>query len=219
MCSPRFVAHEKHGHTDREHRYGQKVLHLPIPEFLYAGIIGGTFDTAVPTSIVVRPVAVVFAICFVVLGVIRDEVVKSETVMARYKINALLSLAFFMTVNCRATKQPVSKVLDRILFAAKKTPNIVSKPSVPLLPTISNEAAYLIEPSRVPSLGDELGPCELGVGFNVPQYGRIGISCPDSSRSRIAADRMKADLASVALTHRAEGSPRDRIGTRRHAFL
>ncbi|KAF5408086.1 MAG: hypothetical protein Udaeo2_17380 [Candidatus Udaeobacter sp.] len=83
-----------------------------------------------------------------------------------------------MTVNCRATKQPVSKVLDRILFAAKKTPNIVSKPPVPLHPTISDEAAYLIKPGRVPSLGDELGPCELGVGFNVPQYGRIWHQLP-----------------------------------------
>ncbi|HJY21182.1 MAG TPA: hypothetical protein VJ278_08320, partial [Chthoniobacterales bacterium] len=118
---------------------------MPIPEFLYAGIIGGTFHTAVPASVVVRPVAVVFAICFVVLAIIRDEVVKSEAVMASYEINALLSLAFFMAVNCRATKQPVSKVLDRILFAAKKTPNIVSKPPVPLPPTISDEAAYLIK--------------------------------------------------------------------------
>src|SRR4029077_9624329 len=173
-----FVAHEKHGHPDREHRYGQKILHLPIPEFLYAGIIGGTFNTAVPASIVVRPVAVVFAICFVVLGVVRDEVVKSEAIMASYEINALLSLAFFMTVNCRASKQPVSKVLDRILFAVKKTPDIVSKPPVPLPPTISDEAADPIKPGRVPGLGDELGSCKLGVGFNVPQYGRIRHQLP-----------------------------------------
>src|SRR6478736_7742858 len=98
--------------------------------------------------------------------------------MTSDEINALLSLAFFMTVNCRATKQPVSKVSDRILFAAKKTPNIVSKPPVPLPPTISDEAAYLIKPGRVPSLGDDLGPCELGVRFNIPQYGRIWHQLP-----------------------------------------
>ena len=70
LCSPHFVTHEKHGHTNRKHRYGQKVLYLPVSEFLHAGIIGWTFNTAVPASIVVRPVAVVFAICFVVLAII-----------------------------------------------------------------------------------------------------------------------------------------------------
>ena len=40
--------------------------------------------------------------------------------MARYKINALLGLAFLMTVNRRAASQPVSKVSNRMLFPAKK---------------------------------------------------------------------------------------------------
>src|SRR4030095_12806153 len=102
----------------RKHRCGQKVFYLPVPEFLHSWIISQALNTAVPTSIVVRPVAVVFAICFIVLAVVRDEVVEGETVMARHKINALLSLAFFMTVNCRAAKQSVGKVSDRMGFPA-----------------------------------------------------------------------------------------------------
>src|SRR5437763_2730039 len=70
LCSPHFVTHEKHGHTDRKHRYGQKVLNLPVSELLDGRIIRWTFNTAVPVSVVVRPVAVVFAICFVVLTII-----------------------------------------------------------------------------------------------------------------------------------------------------
>src|SRR4030095_6888052 len=141
LCSPHFVTHEKHGHTNRKHRYSQEVFYLPVSEFFHTGIIGWTFNTAVPTSIVTRPVAVVFAICFIVLAVVRDEVVEGETVMARHKINALLSLAFFMTVNCRAAKQSVGKVSDRMVFPAKKTANIISKPPIPLSPAISNKAA------------------------------------------------------------------------------
>src|SRR4030095_11022952 len=37
LCSPHFVTHEKHGQTDRKHRYGQKILHLPVSELLHAG--------------------------------------------------------------------------------------------------------------------------------------------------------------------------------------
>src|SRR5215471_6832971 len=169
LCSPHFVTHEKHGHTKGKHRHGQKVFYLPVSELLHAGVIGRTFNAAVPTSIVVRPVAVVFAICFVVLVIIRDEVVEREPVMARNKINALLGLTFFMTVNCGAAKQSVGKVSDRMVFPAKKTPDIVSKPPVPLLPAISNKAANLIKPSRVPGFGDELDSGKLRVRFNVPQ--------------------------------------------------
>src|SRR4030095_2961093 len=178
LCSPHFVTHEKHGHTDRKHRYGQKIFYLPVSELLHTGIIGRTFNTAVQSLIVVRPVAVIFAVCFVVLGVIRDEVVQREAVMARYKINALLGLAFLMTINRRAASQPVSKVSNRVLFPAKKTPDIISKSPVPLLPTVSDETADLVKSTRVPGFGDELGPCELGVGFNVPQYGRIWHQLP-----------------------------------------
>ena len=120
LCSPHFVTHEHHRHAHRKHGYGQKVLHLPIPEFLHAGIIGGTFNAAVPASVVVGPVAVVFAVCFVVLVIVGDEVVKGEAVMASHEVNALLSLAFLMTVDCRATKQPVGKALTESFSPRKK---------------------------------------------------------------------------------------------------
>ena len=163
LCSPHFVTHEKHGHTNRKHRYSQKVFYLSVSEFLHTWIIGWTFNTAVPTSIVVRSVPVVFAICFVVFVIVRDEVVESEPVMACYKINALFSLTLFMTVNCRAAKQSVRKVSDRIVFSAKEASDIVSKSTIPLLPTISDKAANLIQPRRVPGFRDELGPSQLRV--------------------------------------------------------
>src|SRR4030095_8995148 len=125
LCSPHFVTHEKHGHTNRKHRYSQEVFYLPVSEFFHTQIIGWPFNTAVPTSIVVRPVAVVFAICFVVLVIITDKVVEGEAVMARCEINALLGLAFLMTVKGRAAGQPVGKVSNRMLFPADKTPNIL----------------------------------------------------------------------------------------------
>src|SRR6186997_1418569 len=74
LRSPHFVTHEKHGHTSRKHRYSQKVFYLPVSEFFYICIISRTLNTAVPTSIVVRSVAIIFAVCLVVLVIIGDEV-------------------------------------------------------------------------------------------------------------------------------------------------
>src|SRR5689334_22778692 len=74
LCAPHFVTHEQHGHTHSEQRDGQKVLHLPVSELLHCGIIGGTFNAAVPAAVVVGAVTVVFAVGFVMLVVIRDEV-------------------------------------------------------------------------------------------------------------------------------------------------
>src|SRR5262249_24756600 len=142
-------------------------------ELLDGRVIRRTFNTAVPTSIVVRPIAIYFAICFVVFRAIRDEVIEGESVMARYKINALFGLPFLVPVNSRAATKPVSTIPNRKCFSAKKTPDITSKPSVPFLPTIADETADLVKSGCVPGFGDELDPGKIRVRFDVPQHRRI----------------------------------------------
>src|SRR5262247_483739 len=139
LCASHFATHDYHGHTHREHGDGQKVLHLPVSELLHRGVIGGTFNAAVPAAVVVGAVTVVFAVCFVVLVVIRDEVVQGEAVMTGHKVHTLLNLAFFLPVNGRAPKQTVGKASYRPFLPTQKAPHIVPEPSVPLLPTIPDE--------------------------------------------------------------------------------
>src|SRR5712692_1777516 len=93
--------------------------------------------------------------------------------MTRHIVNTLLNLAFFMTVNCGATEQAVSKPSHGPLLPTKKAPHIVSEPSVPLLPTVPDKAAHFVKAGCVPCLGDELGPGERRLRFNVPQYRRM----------------------------------------------
>jgi len=88
--------------------------------FSTAGIFSGTFDAAVPASVVVGAITVVLVVCFVVLGIVRHEVVKRESVMTRHKVNTLLRLPFLMTVNCRATNQTVGKTVSSILLRHEK---------------------------------------------------------------------------------------------------
>src|SRR4029077_8075475 len=132
------------------------------------GIFSGTFDAAVPASVIVGAITVILVVCFVVLGIVRHEVVKRESVMTRLKVNTLLSLPFLMTVNCRATNQTVGKPCHRSFFATKKAPHVIPEASIPFLPTISDKATYLVEPSRVPGFCDEFGTGKFRVGFNIP---------------------------------------------------
>src|SRR4029453_13214416 len=144
------------------------VLHLLVSEPLDCRVVDRAFDTAVPAQVVVRAVAVGFAFRLVVFTFLRNKVVKSESVVARYEINALFSFTLFMTVNGRTTQQTIGKRSHRIFVAAKEPPNVVSKPAIPLLPTVADEAADLVKPRRIPGLGDQLCPSQLWVRFNIP---------------------------------------------------
>jgi hypothetical protein len=68
-------------------------------------VIGRAFGAAVPAAVVVCAVAIAFAVAFVVFFVIGDEVIKGEPVVTRDQVNALLRLAFFMTIKSRDCRQ------------------------------------------------------------------------------------------------------------------
>src|SRR5260370_28313062 len=70
LCSPPFITHEKHGHTNRKHRYSQKILHLPVSKLLYGGIIGEALDSPVSASVFVGAITVFRLHFFCVLGII-----------------------------------------------------------------------------------------------------------------------------------------------------
>src|SRR6476659_7826559 len=82
LASSSFVAHEDHRHADRKDGGGKKILHLPIAQLLYCQIVSWTLDAAVPAPIVLRAVSIVLTIRFIVLPVIGNKVVESESVVA-----------------------------------------------------------------------------------------------------------------------------------------
>jgi hypothetical protein len=60
-----------------------------------------------------------------------------------------------VAINLRATEDPVGNPPHGIGFTTKKA-RTSSRNRLPLLPTISDEAAHLIQAGRIPSLGDSL---------------------------------------------------------------
>ncbi len=187
-----LVAHQNHGHADRQQRDGQKVLHLPVAKRLDARIVRRTFDPTVPAPVVVGAVTVVFAIGLVVLAVVGDEVVEGEAIVTRHEVDALLRLALLVCVDVGAADQAVGHARHRARLAAEKTPDIVAKPPVPLLPAVAHERADLVQAGGIPRLGDELRAREQRVRLDIPQHGR--------TRQRIARG--------VAREHRCEVEPK-----------
>ena len=167
-----LVAHEDHGHADRQERDGQEVLHLPVAKRLDHRVIRRTFDTTVPAPVVVGAVAVVFAIGLVVLGVVGDEVVEGEAVVTGHEVDALLGLALLVGIDLGAAGQAVGHARHRARLTAEEAPDIVAEPPVPLLPAVAHERADLVQAGGIPGLGDELRAREHRVRLDVPQDGR-----------------------------------------------
>ena len=69
-----FIARRDHRHALRKHQRRKQIAFLTRPERAYRGIVGRTFDAAVPRQVVVVPVAIVFEVGLVVLDVVRDEI-------------------------------------------------------------------------------------------------------------------------------------------------
>src|SRR5262252_6766803 len=155
LGTPHFIAHEYHGHPQRQQSDRQEVLHLPIAQLLDRWILRRAFHTTVPAPIIVGTVTVVFTVRLVVLVVVGDQVVQGEAIVTRHEVDTLFGLAFLVPVYLGAAKQAVGKTSHRPLVATEKAADIVAEPTVPLLPTVPNKAAHLIQTGRIPRLGNE----------------------------------------------------------------
>jgi hypothetical protein len=71
-----------------EEKRRQDAPHFRFPQPGDFGVVGRTFVPAIPTVVVAFAVAVVLAVGFIVLLVVGNQVVQSEAIVARDKIDA-----------------------------------------------------------------------------------------------------------------------------------
>src|SRR5262249_32876402 len=126
-------------------------------------ILGRSFDSAVPAQVVVRTVAILLAVGLVVLGVVRDEVVQGEAVVARHEVDALFRFPFLMAEEVRASQKPRRDYGYRARVALKKPSSVTREPAVPLLPRVADEAADLVEAGGIPRFGNQFGAREVRI--------------------------------------------------------
>src|SRR5579859_475996 len=173
LCAPDLVTHQNHRQTQREHRHGEKVLHLPVSYLFNLRIIRWAFDTPVPASVVVGAILVGFTVQLVVLLIVRDKVIEREAVVTCHEVHALIGLAFLVAVDLWTAEQSVGKINYRSVVSTKKAADIIAEPPVPLPPTVADEAAHLVQTSRIPGFSNEFRARERRVGLDIPQYRRL----------------------------------------------
>ena len=84
-------------------------------------IVGRPLNAAIPASIIIGAVTVVFAVCFVVLLVVGDEIVEREPVVTRHEVDALLGLALLVAVNRGAAEKAVGDARDGAVVTAEES--------------------------------------------------------------------------------------------------
>src|SRR4051812_27438333 len=149
-----FVSGEKHGNSLRKKKCGQEVSLLSGAQRIDACIIRGTFDTAVPAFVIVSSVAVLFAISFVVLVVVTDQVAQSETVMGSNEVAARGGRPAIVRVKVAAARYAGRQFSYRCAMSFPESADRVTILSVPLTPK-NREVTYLVTArSQVPWFGN-----------------------------------------------------------------
>src|SRR5205823_4121960 len=89
LGAPDFIAGDEHRNAACEQQQNGKVSYLAVAKPLDGPVIRLAFDPAVPAQVLVNTIAVTLTVRLVVLFVIRHDVIKRETVMTGYKVDAV----------------------------------------------------------------------------------------------------------------------------------
>src|SRR5208283_474278 len=114
----------------------EQVFHLAVAQLFDSGIVRGALDAAIPGTIVVCAVAVLFEIGLVVLMVIGDQIVQREAVVAGDEVDALLGFALFVTIEIGAADVALGKRTDGVSIGAEKVAHVVAELAIPFPPAI-----------------------------------------------------------------------------------
>jgi hypothetical protein len=87
---------------------GEEISALLATQLLYFRIVGRAFRTVIPRVIIVVPVAIIFAVGFVVFVVVADEIVEGEAVVRGDEVDAGIGAAPAVLVKIGASRQAIA---------------------------------------------------------------------------------------------------------------
>src|SRR5271166_6990842 len=115
-----LVTSQKHRHALGEEQSSEKIALLTAPQRIYRRVVGWTFDAAIPTVVLIRAIAVVLAVGFVVLTLVADKIAQRKAVMAGHKIHACAGPATGLLIKIATTRQARGQLRDRAAVAFPK---------------------------------------------------------------------------------------------------
>jgi hypothetical protein len=150
LASSDLVAAEQHRHALGEEQRGEEVPLLSGAELPDLGIVARTLRAAVPRAVVVRAVAILLEVRFVVLLVVRDQVVEREPVVRRDEVDAGRRPTAACFVEVRAPGEAVRELAEGAVDTSPVVPNGVAIFSVPFGPEVRKVADLVTAPRRGP---------------------------------------------------------------------
>src|SRR6266851_591929 len=82
-----LVPGQQHRHPLRKQQGRQEISLLSLAQFLDSRVVGGSFGAAVPTQVIIGPVAVFFAVGLVVLPVVAHQIIEREAIVTGDKVD------------------------------------------------------------------------------------------------------------------------------------
>ena len=129
-----------------------------------------------------------FAVCLVVLLVVRDEVVQREAVVDRDEVDAVLRRLPARLIDVGAAARAVRpRAPSQAGIAFHEPANVVSIAAVPLGPAIAGKVPDLVQARGIPRFRDQLGVGERVFELDLPDDRRM-----DERRAVLAASENRA---------------------------
>ena len=149
----------------------------------HRGIGRGSLHTAVVAVVVVRAVAIVFAVGEILPMPVRHQIGQRHAVVRGDEIDARRRVATAVAKQIARAGKPRGQRAGSVRIAAPETTLIVAKAIVPFGPARRESADEM--PLAVPGLGDQLALRQYRIAAHFGQPGKIAVEMP----VRIAGNR------------------------------
>src|SRR6185437_8728732 len=169
-----LVAAHQHRYAARDEQGQQEIPDLALAYQLDAGIFRRALDAVILAEILVAAVAAAFAVRFIVLAAITNEVVKRESIVAGDEIDASFRAFAGPREDIGTSGDTAGECAEHCIVAAPETTHIVAIATVPLQPVALEKTAHLVGARGIPRLGDELGTSQNGILGDPLDEWRIG---------------------------------------------
>ena len=146
-----------------EEKNREEIPALAGAESKNSGIGCGAFGAAIPTVVQVAAVPILFAVGFIVLLVVGDEVGKGEPIMAGDEIEARMGAAPIAEVEVAAAGESGGEFSDTGAGAFPETANAIAVTAVPFGPEHGKIADLVAIWAKIPGFRDEFHIREDGV--------------------------------------------------------
>ena len=198
-CAPNSSPASSMGTPWERNRRARKLRCCRARRARTSGLDDGALLAAVPGEVVVVAVGVALAVLPVVLVVVGDEVGEGEAVVAGEEVDGVPGRAAGAAVEVGAAGEPRGQELRHAGVALHEAAHLVAEAAVPLGPPApAREAAHLVEPGRVPRLGDELHVGHDRVGGDRLEQRRVrqhlAVAAPPEDRGEVEAEAVDVHL-------------------------